>query len=398
MMIKLEIVYILMLPLFCYNLMANNLTRGYNYTYDKADRLTNAQYLENKKINNNYSTSYTYDHNGNITSLTRRGKMSDGTYNHVDNLTLTYNGNQLTKVTDAVKVPTAGGSMDFVDKVNLTQEYTYDANGNMTSDLNKGITSITYNVLNLPAKVTFSNGVVVTYTYDANGNKLKTIHQTPLQVQTTEYCGNHIYDNGTLVRTLFDGGYITYSGTTPQYHYFITDHQGNIRLVADASGTAEQVVHYYPYGLPFAESQNTHLQPYKYNSKELDMANNLYDYGARHYDAALARWNAVDALAEKYASVSPYSYCVSNPIMYIDPDGNSIHWVESKTGTIYWDDNAISASTTKAGEKYLGQEGYEINEDNGNVIHYGANGIATEAPMGIGDISVSGDKGISAIR
>ena len=214
------------------------------------------QYLENKKITNNYSTSYTYDANGNITTLTRHGKMSDGTYNLVDNLILTYNGNQLTKVTDAVKVPTAGGSMDFVDKVNLTQEYTYDANGNMTRDLNKGITNITYNVLNLPAKVTFSNGVVVTYTYDANGNKLKTIHKSATKTHTTEYCGSHIYEDDILTRSLFDGGYITYSGTTPQYHYFITDHQGNIRLVANAAGTAEQVTHYYPYGLPFAEGKN----------------------------------------------------------------------------------------------------------------------------------------------
>jgi RHS repeat-associated protein len=136
----------------------------------------------------------------------------------------------------------------------------------------------------------------------------------------------------------------------------------------------------------------------KYNGKELDAETGLYYYGARHYDAAICRWNAVDALAEKYATMSPYNYCVGNPIMFIDPDGNSVHWVESKTGNIYWDDNAISESTTKAGEKYLGREGYGINEANGNVIHYGANGIASEAPMGIGDISVSGDKDISAVR
>ena len=110
--------------------------------------------------------------------------------------------------------------------------------------------------------------------------------------------------------------------TSPQYHYHITDHQGNIRLVANTAGTAEQVTHYYPYGLPFAESQNAHLQPYKYNSKELDMTNNLYDYGARHYDAALCRWNGMDALAEKAPSFSPYMYCFSNPIKHIDPDGN----------------------------------------------------------------------------
>ncbi len=31
--------------------------------------------------------------------------------------------------------------------------YTYDANGNMTRDLNKGISNITYNLLNLPGEI-----------------------------------------------------------------------------------------------------------------------------------------------------------------------------------------------------------------------------------------------------
>ncbi|MBR6252114.1 MAG: RHS repeat-associated core domain-containing protein, partial [Bacteroidales bacterium] len=275
----------------------DNLTRGYNYTYDSADRLTKAQYRDNQdiNINNRYTTTYAYDRNGNITKLTRRGKMADGTYDLVDDLTLKYNGNQLTKVTDAVEIATSAGSMDFTDRANVDNEYTYDANGNMTRDLNKGITSITYNVLNLPAKVTFSNGVTVMYTYDANGNKLKTIHKSATETHTTEYCGSHIYEDGILTRTLFDGGYITYIGTTPKYHYNITDHQGNIRLVVNASGsTVEQFTHYYPYGLPFAEGKNATLQPYKYNGKELDTEDglNLYDYGARHYDAALCRWNA----------------------------------------------------------------------------------------------------------
>ena len=334
----------------------DNLTRGYNYTYDAADRLTKAQYLESQKINNNYSTSYTYDHNGNVTALTRRGKMGNGSYNLVDNLTLAYNGNQLTKVTDAVKNATAAGCMDFTDKANAENEYTYDANGNMTRDLNKGITSITYNVLNLPAKVTFSNGVTVMYTYDANGNKLKTIHKSATKTHTTEYCGSHIYEDGILTRSLFDGGYITYNGTSPQYHYNITDHQGNIRLVANAAGTAEQVTHYYPYGLPFAEGKNATLQPYKYNGKELDTEDNLnlYDYGARHYDAALCRWNAVDALAEKYASMSPYNYCSGNPIMFIDPDGNDGKAiVDAKNFTITINQNFYYNQNNRAISYYL---------------------------------------------
>ena len=70
-----------------------------------------------------------------------------------------------------------------------------------------------------------------------------------------------------------------------KYHYYL--HQGNNRVVINQSGTVEETNHYYPFGGVFASSGN--VQPYKYNGKEYDGKKGLnwYDYGARHYDAAL---------------------------------------------------------------------------------------------------------------
>ena len=60
---------------------------------------------------------------------------------------------------DAAAASAYGGGFEFKDGVKQANEYTYDSNGNLTKDLNKGISTITYNVLNLPNMVTFSTVV-----------------------------------------------------------------------------------------------------------------------------------------------------------------------------------------------------------------------------------------------
>ena len=108
--------------------------------------------------------------------------------------------------------------------------------------------------------------------------------------------------------------------TTNSYHL------GNNREVVDVNGAVTQVTNYYPFGAPYADataSKGADVQPYKYNGKELDLMHglNTYDYGARQHDPILARWDRIDPLCEKYYNVSPYNYCLNNPVMLVDPDG-----------------------------------------------------------------------------
>ena len=298
--------------------------RGYKFTYDGLDRMLNATYGETASISTNanrFSENVTgYDKNGNIKSLQRYGQTGASAYGLIDNLTFTLNGNQLSRVDDAVSTVAYGTNTAFVNGASAAGEYAYDVNGNLTKDLNKGITDIQYNVLNLPSTVSFSDGSTITYTYGADGTKLRTVHKIGSTTTTTDYCGNVIYENGTQKLLLTEEGYINLTGTQ-QYHYYLKDHQGNNRVVINQSGTVEETNHYYPFGGVFGTTGNT--QPYKYNGKEFDTKKGLnwYDYGARHYDAALGRFTTNDPLAEKYYSMSPYTYCADNPVKFIDPNG-----------------------------------------------------------------------------
>jgi len=91
----------------------------------------------------------------------------------IDDLTYEYlpGENRLAKVSDS------GTADGFTDGTNSGNDYTYDNNGNLISDLNKGISSITYNYLNLPETITITGGTI-TFLYDANGNKLKQCHRS----------------------------------------------------------------------------------------------------------------------------------------------------------------------------------------------------------------------------
>ena len=298
--------------------------RGYKFTYDGMDRMLNATYGETANINTNanrFSENVTaYDKNGNIKTLQRYGQLSVSTYGLLDNLTYTLTGNQLNRVDDSSTAPAYGVNTSFVNGTSAAGEYAYDANGNLTKDLNKGIAKITYNVLNLPSVVTFSDASTITYTYTADGTKLRTVHKIGNTTTTTDYCGNVIYENGTQKLLLTEEGYVNLTGTQ-QYHYYLKDHQGNNRVVINQGGTVEETNHYYPFGGLFA---STNTQPYKYNGKELDTKKGLnwYDYGARHYDAAIGRFTTVDVMAEKHYEVHPYAYCGNSPVVRIDPDGN----------------------------------------------------------------------------
>ena len=321
----------------CYNGNISSMTwksgagatpRGYKFSYDRLGRLTDAEYGEGPSLSvntNRFNEQVTgYDKMGNILGLKRYGQTSATGYDVIDDLSLSYAGNRLKKVTDRSTTPAFNNGFEFKDGIDLPTEYEYDENGNLTKDLNKNITAIQYNCLNLPSRVMFANGDSISYLYDAAGRKLRTVHVLEGDSVTTDYCGNVVYENGVPQILLTEVGYV--SLTDGKYHYYLKDHQGNNRVVVAEHGNAEEVNDYYAFGGLMSTSSRQSVQPYKYNGKELDSKGGLdwYDYGARMYDAALGRFMKTDRFSEKYVSLSPYQYGANNPVNNIDVNGDSI--------------------------------------------------------------------------
>ena len=123
--------------------------------------------------------------------------------------------------------------------------------------------------------------------------------------------------------------------TETEQYYFHPDHLGSSNYITNFVGEVSQHMEYFAFGETFVEEhKNSHNAPYKYNGKELDEESGLYYYGARYYDPRISIWASVDKplIAGEYLNLkheggvlnsfnlSPYGYCKSNPVQYVDPE------------------------------------------------------------------------------
>jgi RHS repeat-associated protein len=239
----------------------------------------------------------------------------------------------------------------------------YDQNGNLTLDTDKSL-SISYNFLNLPSQLGS-----LSILYDATGRKWRKAGPS----STTLYSNGIAYRDGKLEAIYLPDGFLSAeprrceqrspdrAGYFPQRSPW-----GNTRFATsdfnqdqsislhDDPATPESELeitleaHYYPFGMghlgPWYESVspvNKHLSPAlrwwplgRGWGKELNDEEGvgLYDYGARWYDAAVGRWGQVDPRADKYMAWSAYNYVSNNPLLNIDPRGDTLRAVNPLSG------------------------------------------------------------------
>ena len=346
----------------------------YDYTYDALGRLTSAGYSSSGNgTEGRYDESVSYNPNGSIEQLQRYGMKNNGTFGEIDDLTVSYDGNRLMKVTDAAEALNYNGALDFNDGADADCEYEYDSNGALTYDSNRGITSITYDYGHHPYKISMKAKKKTHYNcYTSDGRKLSSKHEGMIPKGTGSYrrfSTTDLYIDGLILRDgvpyiwKFDGGYVELddNATPTSWNYYITDHLGSTRKVVDSNNNVKETINYYPFGSEMkmqdpAQMAGDSWQSYHFTGKELDKQNGLnwYDFGARWFDVAgVPMWTSVDPLAEDNPNVTPYLYCAGDPVNKFDPDGKD--WFETNYGEIRWQPDVFSQDDLQKGYTYIGK-------------------------------------------
>ena len=322
-------------------------TNAWSLSYDGVGRLTDARRFVSGVQTNSFSErSITYDRNSNALTLTRYGENA-ATPEEI--LAYSYDGNLLSGISNTGA--SGGGG-----------QYTHDANGNLTRD---GLSTldIDYNDRNLTSRISSGGATLAEYEYLADGTKLRALdgggngyqyRGSLIYTQTAGQTGSPaitldcaVTSAGRIVRENTADGSSTY-----KVQHYLRDHLGSVRSVIDGdTGTVIETNDYYPFGkrIPVTNSvaepveattqSATSPDRWLFSSKEsqsfLNASIPLLDFGARMYNPVIARWTASDPLSEKYHGISPYAYCLGNPISIIDPNGMDI-WTMDEKGNVVW--------------------------------------------------------------
>ena len=338
-------------------------TNAWSLSYDGVGRLTDARRFVSGVQTNSFSErSITYDRNSNALTLTRYGGNAA---TPEERLAYSYDGNLLSGISNT---GASGGGGSF----------THDTNGNLTRD---GLSTldIDYNDRNLTSRISSGGATLAEYEYLADGTKLRALdgggngyqyRGSLIYTQTAGQTGSPaitldcaVTSAGRIVRENTADGSSTY-----KVQHYLRDHLGSVRAVIDGdTGTVIEASDYYPFGkriqvtAPVSEpvggsqyasepavapvapatsvastsSPNRWLFSGKESQSFLYANIPLLDFGARMYNPTIARWTTADPMSEKYYGISPYVYCLGNPISIIDPNGMDI-WTMDEKGNVVW--------------------------------------------------------------
>ena len=331
---------------------------GYTYHYDQLNRIKHLRQhsgiasWSHSNINSGYSEDFTFDGNRNILSLLRSGTTSATK----DSLLYQYNytgGRLANNQLNWLKGHGAATNMGTDQSAN---NYTYDAIGNLTADVQAHVSGINWNVYGkitgmLDSTKTISylyntaqervtktaNGLTTYYIRDGQGNTLAVYDNKAGQINWRE---QQLYGNGRLGMwnpnvNLATNNASTVWDTIGKKRYELGNHLGNVIITLTDSRTAHTGYYtsniissqdYYAFGA-LMPGRNISSGGYRYgfngkeNDNEVKEIGNQQDYGMRIYDPRVGRFLSVDPLVKNYPSETPFQFSGDSPIEFKDLDG-----------------------------------------------------------------------------
>ncbi len=354
------------------------------YAYDYAGRLSREQ----KGSSLRQACLYSYDARGNILSVSNLSSAGADLQEYV------YDGDRLTGVLEKNR-----------GTVIKSYSFTHDNAGRMTFDGLSGM-GTEYNHMDLPARVIRNGSVLANYCYLADGTKESSLKESG---KGLVYRGPFTYRRAadgalSLESVRYNAGRMVPGKAL----IHVTDHLGSVRQIVD--GTNADILEcsgYSAYGTrtdatsarqtvtetirPGTVGSGTITFRDHFTGKEDQMPEfgiPYSDYGARMYSPQLRRWMTVDPLSEKYYGISPYAYCLGNPILFDDYNGEDIvltgknkSSLTVKTDLINW-----TFSVADMGIDWYGNHTIEGDEAVGAALDIA--GIFD--PTGIADIANAG--------
>ena len=392
--------------------------QAHSFQYDQLDRLTEAELFRKEDImtsnswtggnfTTSFGSSYRYDTNGNILSITRNDAtgalMDDLTYHYADPLV----NNQLASISDAIST---AYTLDLEDQA--SNNYSYDRKSRLTSDMSEGIHDITWRNDD-KVKQIFKSTDTLTFAYDALGRRVSKTTGDYTIYDVRDDAGNllasykisgdsiiwqyapiygdnriGIYQADQLLTNIDSSRFTQIRGNK---HYELSGHTGNVlstvtdRKVPSVYGSSgiyyadiSSAQDYYPFGMTMPDRS---LDTLKYNfgfqgmeqDDELKGKGNSYTTEFRQYDPRVGRWLSVDPLAESFTSHSPYHSFLNNPLSNIDPKGDSSISYTNFLATMSEVDRAVSEDPRLLRLRRIQREQGELDEE-ANAIDRITNG------------------------
>lgn len=264
----------------------------HSYGYDSSYRLTAVQYA------NGDSESFEIDPTGNRKKRTKNGVVTTYNYNNADQLQ-------------------NAGPINFV----------YDVNGNTTQQTDSIQRKYNYDGENRLVKVTLNAVKTVQWLYDPFGDKIE-------RIDTNGVITKMIYDEDNLLAELNNSN-ITVSKFTTALNidswlsmnsgateYFF--HKDGLNSVTELTANSGQLVNEYKYDVYGNIIFQTVIveNPVLYTGRLWDVNLGLYDYRTRLYNSVFGRFITKDDFDGDNLDNNKYNYVRSNPINFIDPEGD----------------------------------------------------------------------------